>query len=84
FDIRKQVPLKVKYKGEIVGDYLADLVVNDQIILEIKAIRRINPIHETQLVNYLTATRIDLGLLINFGTSVEIRRKYREYSPKIM
>ncbi|MBK9462618.1 MAG: GxxExxY protein [Sphingobacteriales bacterium] len=49
-------------------------------ILELKAIDILHPIHETQLVNYLNATQIDIGLLINFGRSVEVKRKFRLYT----
>ncbi|MBK9459121.1 MAG: GxxExxY protein [Sphingobacteriales bacterium] len=55
-------------------------MVNNTIILELKAIDILHPIHETQLVNYLNATQIDIGLLINFGRSVEVKRKFRLYT----
>ena len=73
FDMEK--PIKVYYKGELVGDYIADIIVEDKVILEIKAIKELSNIHEVQLVNYLKATGIEVGLLINFGTSVEIKRR---------
>jgi GxxExxY protein len=65
-----------------VGDYYADLWVEDRVIVEIKAVRALNKAHEVQLVNYLTATGVDTGLLLNFGPSVEVKRKFREYKPK--
>jgi GxxExxY protein len=58
-----------------VGDYVADIVVEDKVILELKAVKELNDIHEVQLVNYLKATGIEVGLLINFGPSVQIKRK---------
>jgi len=59
-----------------VGEYFADLIVDDQVILELKAVSHILPAHEVQLVNYLKATGIEVGLLVNFaGERVEIRRK---------
>ena len=61
-----QVPITVKYKDEAVGDYFADIVVAGQVILEIKAIDVLSKIHEAQLLNYLRATGITIGLLINF------------------
>lgn len=61
-----QVPIKVSYKGEIVGDYFADIVVDGQVILEIKAIESLSKIHEAQLLNYLKATGCKVGLLVNF------------------
>ena len=61
-----QVPISVVYKGNTVGDYYADIVVEDQVILEIKAIDALQKIHEAQLLNYLKATGIRVGLLVNF------------------
>jgi len=61
-----QVPLKVHYKGRVVGDYLADILVENAVILELKAINRLEKIHEAQLLNYLKATKLTIGLLINF------------------
>jgi len=81
-DVRQQVPIKVYYEGEVVGDFYADLWVESRIIVELKAIQNLLKEHEVQLVNYLTATKTDTGLLINFGPSVEVRRKFREYKPK--
>lgn len=73
-------PVDVYYKDKIVGDFRADIIVEDLIILELKAVQQLMPIHETQLVNYLTATHIDHGLLINFGSErIQIKRKFREY-----
>ena len=56
--------------------------IPDKLIIEIKAVESLLEIHEVQLVNYLAATKIDNGLLINFGSSVEVRRKFRQYTPK--
>ena len=72
-DVEK--PIKVYYNGEVVGNYFADITVDDKVILEIKAIKELSDIHEVQLVNYLKATGIEVGLLINFGTSVQIKRR---------
>ena len=68
-------PIKVFYEGQIVGDYLCDLIVDDKVILELKAVKELNDIQEVQLVNYLKATGVEVGLLINFGPSVKIKRK---------
>jgi len=76
---RKQWPLNVMYRDRQVGEYFADLLVEDRVICEWKAEDRLSPIHEAQLVNYLVATGIETGLLINFGRSVEVRRKFRQY-----
>ena len=71
-----QKPAIVFYKNRIVGEYCVDILVEDSVILELKALERLNDIHELQLKNYLRATGIELGLLINFGKSVEIKRKF--------
>lgn len=78
----QQAPIQVSYAGHIVGDYYADLWVNDRVIVEIKAVQKLIKRHEVQLVNYLTATGVDIGLLLNFGDSVEIKRKFREYKKR--
>lgn len=65
--VDSQVPLQVKFRGVIVGEFYADLLVEDKIIVELKAISRILPEHKAQTINYLKATGIEVGLLINFG-----------------
>ena len=78
-----QMPLRVLYDGVVVGDYIADMLVEGRVILEVKAVQALTPAHEAQLVNYLTATGIEIGLLLNFGaTSLQVRRKYRTYRPR--
>lgn len=74
-----QKELDVYYKGEIVGVYRADMVVENRIILELKAVSSLRPEHEWQLVNYLKATNLQVGLLLNFGVSAEIKRKILTY-----
>jgi GxxExxY protein len=70
-----QVPIKVKYKGAEVGEYYADIVVENQVILEIKAIESLQKIHEAQLLNYLKATGYKIGLLVNFKhPKAEVKR----------
>ena len=61
-----QVPLKVHYKGKVVGEYVVDIMVEDQVILELKSVDKLQKIHEAQLLNYLKATGMKVGLLINF------------------
>lgn len=73
--VQKQRPIDVNYEGQLVGEYFADLVVEDKIILELKAVESLIPEHEYQLINYLKATEIEVGLLLNFGKKPEIRRK---------
>ena len=76
----KEIPITVNYKGVRVGDYRADIIVENRLILELKAVTAINSSHEAQLVNYLNATGIDDGLLINFGAaSLQRKHKYRLY-----
>lgn len=70
-----QVPIKVYYDGYLVGDYFADIIVNNFIILELKAMENLCPEHEAQLLNYLKATNIEIGLLFNFGKTPQFRRK---------
>lgn len=70
-----QQPINVFYEGERVGEYFADLVVANCVIVEIKAAEALCPAHEAQLLNYLKATDIEVGLLFNFGEKPEFRRK---------
>jgi GxxExxY protein len=73
-----QKPIIVHYEGEVVGEFIADMVVEDNVILELKSVRRMVMAHEVQLVNYLVATGKSVGLLMNFGEhEVEVRRKVR-------
>ncbi len=78
--VQQQAAINVMYDGEVVGEFAADLLVLKRVIVELKAVRSLAPEHEVQLVNYLTATGIDSGLLLNFGKSVEVRRRLREYN----
>ena len=81
FEREKRV--RVWYDGIIVGDYSADLLVQECVLVEVKAVRCLAPGHEAQLVNYLTGIQLDVGLLINFGAeSLEFRRKTRAYQPR--
>ena len=82
FRVRQQEPINVMYDGQIVGVYYADLWVNERVVIELKAALVLAKEHEVQLVNYLTATGINDGLLINFGPSVQVKRKFRDYKPK--
>ena len=83
-EVENQVPMRVDYKGVEVGVFRADLLVEKRVIVEIKAVAQLNKIHEMQLVNYLTITGINNGLLINFGNleKLEVKRKFRLYRPK--
>ena len=71
----QQAEIKVHYAGVVVGEYYADLLVADAVIVEIKAVRALLKEHEAQLLNYLKATPYEVGLLLNFGPKPEIKRK---------
>jgi GxxExxY protein len=74
-------PVVVHYHEEIVGEFVVDLLVMDLVVVELKSVRSLVAAHEVQLVNYLKATRLDVGLLINFGeTKVDVKRKTRSLS----
>lgn len=75
FDCKAQYPINVYYEGHLVGEYIADILVNGNIILELKAVKELSPDHEAQLLNYLKATQMELGLLLNFGTRPQVKRK---------
>ena len=70
-----QQPIDVYYDNEVVGEYYADIIVDNKIIIELKAIEALKEVHGNQLVNYLKATDIEIGLLLNFGLKPEVKRK---------
>lgn len=74
-----QVPIQVKYKEQIIGDYKLDVVVERKVILELKACSRIIPVHEAQLLQYLAATGLKVGYVINFGSNHKL-----EFSRKVL
>ena len=72
---KNQVPININYKGKLVGEYFADIIVEDKVVLELKATDSIQKIHEAQLLNYLKATNFKIGLLVNFThPKAEIKR----------
>ena len=73
--VEQQVHVDVFYHGRVVGEYIADMVINDTVLLELKATQKIIEDHAAQLLNYLKATSIEVGLVLNFGPSAEFRRK---------
>ena len=74
-DFRQQYPISVLYDGTVVGEFLADLLVNEQVIIELKAVKNLDDAHLAQCLNYLKATGLPLCLLINFGTPrVQVKR----------
>ena len=78
-----EAPLQVLYEGIVVGSFFADICVEGVVLIENKAVQSLAAAHEVQLVNYLTATGIEVGLLLNFGADrLEFKRKHRTYKPK--
>ena len=83
-EVEEEVPLKVYYDDKVVGEFYIDLLVEKEIVVELKSVQNIIKEHEVQLVNYLNGLRMELGLLINFGASgVEIKRKYRRAAKEV-
>lgn len=76
--VRQRKPIKIYYEGQEVGKYFADLLVNGCVIVEVKAAETLVAKHHAQLLNYLKATEIDVGLLVNFGPKPEFKRKVFE------
>lgn len=74
-EVVTQAPIKVFYSGHVVGEYFADLLVDDAVIVELKSVGALSPEHEAQLLNYLKATRYEVGLLLNFGPKPQVMRK---------
>ena len=72
---KNQFPIEVFYDEKKVGEYFADIIVNDSVIVELKAAENLCEEHECQLVNYLKATEIEVGLLLNFGKEPQLKRK---------
>lgn len=73
--VESQKPVKVSYQGDVVGEYYADIIVEDVVILELKATETVTEAHEFQLINYLKATGLEVGLLLNFGKKPQVKRK---------
>jgi GxxExxY protein len=73
--VRQEVLFELAYHGVDIGQYRADLIVADAVIVEVKSVERLAPVHHAQLVNYLRAADVSIGLLLNFGPSPEVRRR---------
>ncbi|HAK61473.1 MAG TPA: GxxExxY protein [Nitrospiraceae bacterium] len=73
--VKQQYPIQVHYDGKTVGEHIADILVQDSLIVEVKAVKTLGPEHDAQLLNYLKATPIEVGLLLNFGPKAEFKRK---------
>ena len=83
-EVTAQAPIEVLYREQVVGIYRADLLVNGLVILELKAVENLVEAHEVQLVNYLRATDIEVGLLVNFGEKLDIRRRIFTNDRKVL
>lgn len=76
---KAEIPLTVEYKGVTVGDFRADIIVEDCVIIELKAVSQLSVQHEIQLINYLNCCNFNTGILVNFGSDkIEIKRKFKE------
>lgn len=80
--VQQQAPLRVHYSGQVVGEFFADLLVDDAVIAELKAVTMLTKAHEAQLLNYLKATRMEVGLLLNFGPKAEVKRRILDNARK--
>ncbi len=83
YQVEQQFPVKVIYQNVVVGDYFADLLVGNKVIVEIKAVEKLASQHEAQLINYLKATDFEVGLLLNFGPKAQFKRKLFTNDQKI-
>jgi GxxExxY protein len=84
FRVEQEVPIQVTFRGQSVGNFYADILVNDRILLELKAAKTLDNSHEAQLLHYLRATDIEIGLLLNFGTKPQFKRLlFDNYRKKI-
>lgn len=73
--VETEKPIKVEFRGRVVGQFFADMIVNGSILIELKAVRALLPEHQAQVINYLKATDIEVGLLVNFGNArLEFKR----------
>jgi GxxExxY protein len=73
-DVRREVLLDVRFRGRSVGAFRADMIVNSAVVIELKAARTLDPSHEAQILNYLRATELEVGLLLNFGPKPTFKR----------
>lgn len=73
-EIKVQFPVKVYFKNIAIGEFKADMIVEDKVLVELKSVAKLLPVHKAQLINYLKATRIEIGLLMNFGDKPEFKR----------
>jgi GxxExxY protein len=72
--VEREFPLTARFRGQVIGNFKADLVVRGSVIVELKAVRSLEPAHEAQMLNYLRASVLEVGLLLNFGPKPQVRR----------
>ena len=82
--VEKQKEIEVFFRDDVIGNFRTDLIVENKVILELKAVNKIIPIHEAQLINYLKATKIEVGLVLNFGSKPEFIRRVFDNERKDM
>ena len=82
FTVSQQLPIPVHFHSRKIGNYFADLVVGSDVVLELKAARSLDKAHEAQLLHYLRATEMEVGLLLNFGEKPQFRRLFYENNRK--
>ncbi len=82
--VEKQKEIEVYFRNDVIGNFRTDLIVENKVILELKAINKIIPIYEAQLINYLKATKIEVGLVLNFGSKPEFIRRVFDNERKDM
>ena len=75
FQVAQQAPVSITFEGKVIGEYIADILVDNKIVLELKAVAELQKVHEVQLVNFLKASGLRVGLLINFGPKLKIVRR---------
>lgn len=81
-EVLQQSPINVYYEDVLIGEYVADLIIENKVIVELKAVSELSKSHEVQLVNYLKATGIEVGLLINFGNEIKIKRRVMQFKDR--
>jgi len=72
--VEREFPITVRFRGQVIGNFKADLVVRGSVIVELKAVKSLEPVHEAQILNYLRASVLEVGLLLNFGPKPQVRR----------
>ena len=81
--VEKQKDISVYFRGQVIGQFKADLIIDEKIVIEIKAVSHFIPAHEAQIINYLKATSLEVGLLLNFGKAPEFKRFVYEKNPRL-